>query len=366
MIDFNATVQDVEVDASGSAINITLDKIPAKSSDRGLEFTVYDNDDSKFGTVTGNLDASTKKVSFYDGNNVTTLGVIRNGTKLQVDNRWYISVHGFHRHQVPTRSGFYPYDYLRDKSGKPRYPQRSAFLGTLNGKGPSAGGTNTGKITTKLLVMDALQDFDAFPWQADWYKNEVKKALGKRFDPNYRLYYSDHGDHYIEAVEAPRSTRIVNTNGIVEQHLRDLSAWTEKGIEPPTPTRYTVEKGQVKVAASASERRGIQPVADLTTGGKKWIKVKAGKPATFQVHIEAPPKTGFIVSTEWDFYGVGEFTQKSFGKIRRVVDTEVTFTYNEPGVYIPAVRVASQRDGDTKTQFAQAFNLGRTRVIVTA
>lgn len=84
LIDFNATVQNAEVDASVSAINITLDKIPAKSSDHRLEFIVYGNDNSKFGTVTGKLDARTKKVSFYDGNNVTTVRVIRNGTKLKV------------------------------------------------------------------------------------------------------------------------------------------------------------------------------------------------------------------------------------------------------------------------------------------
>jgi hypothetical protein len=41
-----------------------------------------------------------------------------------------------------------------------------------------------------------------------------------------------------------------------------------------------------------------------------------------------------------------------------------THAFSEPGTYFPALRVASQREGDAGTPFARSLNLSRVRVVV--
>ena len=41
-----------------------------------------------------------------------------------------------------------------------------------------------------------------------------------------------------------------------------------------------------------------------------------------------------------------------------------THAFSKPGTYFPALRVASQREGDPNTPFARALNLSRVRVVV--
>ncbi|KAH6988578.1 hypothetical protein EDB80DRAFT_865564 [Ilyonectria destructans] len=363
LVDFNVTVREVHLGADGVPVQITIDEVPSDINVNGLEFTVVSGDGST-GSFTAYLVSSTNTVVIDIGQNATTLATLSPGTQLLVDNRWFLAVHGFHRHQVPTRSGFYGYDYLRDENGDPIYPQRDVLVGTSISEGASGGGTHTGNITAKTIVMDNLHDFDAFPWHADWYRSQVKNALRRRFDDNYRLHYSDNADHSMGSVTGELQTRLVDFTGLYEQHLRDLSAWVENGIEPPEQTRYKVEDGQVEVPQTAAERRGIQPVVDLTVSSGNRTEVSVGNVVTFKLHVEVPQGTGKVVSTEWDFYGVGDFVVKEFGKIRSTVDITLEFTYDTPGTYLPAVRVASQREGDAETQFARALNLGRVRVVV--
>ena len=72
--------------------------------------------------------------------------------------------------------------------------QRRVFAAPIFAESASGGGTNTENITGKMIVMDTLMDSKAFPWQADWYRTQVKKSLGNQFNDQYRLYYSDHAD----------------------------------------------------------------------------------------------------------------------------------------------------------------------------
>ncbi|KAJ4159612.1 hypothetical protein NW765_013601 [Fusarium oxysporum] len=212
--------------------------------------------------------------------------------------------------------------------------------------------------------MDALQDFDALPWQATWYRAQVQKALGRRFNDNYRLHYVANADHFIDPVPQDQLTRIVAYSPAYQQHLRDLSVWVEKGQQPPDGTSFTVNNGQVKVPASAAQRKSIQPVVDLRVNGKERVTTKAGRRLSFSAYIEVPPKTGFVTSVEWDFDGTGKFIKGSLGTLQTVVDVKASHTYWKEGTYYPSVRVTSHRDGSTKDKFAQVANLGRMRVIV--
>lgn len=62
--------------------------------------------------------------------------------------------------------------------------------------------------------------------------------------------------------------------------------------------------------------------------------------------------------------GTDHFTASPFGSRSQTVEVSVPFIYTTPGTYFPALRVPSQREGDTSTPFAKVQNLGRVRVVV--
>ncbi|KAL5334202.1 hypothetical protein BJX70DRAFT_405570 [Aspergillus crustosus] len=363
LVEFNVTVEEVQLGDDGVPVGITLSSIPEESPDE-LEFSIQIEGED-VGSFTGLIDKEDRSVYIYSDNNAAILANLAEGVQLQADNRWYLAIHGFHRHQVPPLAdGYYGYNYLRDDAGEPIYPQRETFLAPTIAAGASGGGTHTGNITGKLIVMDNLADFDAFPWHADWYRSQVQTALGDRLEDNYRLYYNEHADHSMGPVAQQLQTRIVDFTGLYEQLLRDLATWAEEDVAPPKQTKYDVQNGQVVVPLTAAERWGIQPVVELTVDGGNRTEVNTGENVVFSVKTEMPPGAGKVVSIEWDFTGTGEFVEVDCGKPSESVGTQVSHTYATAGTYLPAVRVASHRDGDADSPFARALNLGRVRVEV--
>jgi hypothetical protein len=366
LVEYNDSVQSVELGADGVPVAITLGKTPEGSS-IGLEFTIFDKGyGHKLGSFTGTFDETDRSVFIHSDSNATVLAYLSEGVQLRIDNRWYLAVHTYHRHQVPpVEDGYYGYDYLRDTKGKPLYPQRDIFIAPTNSIGASGGGTHTGEIKAKLIVMDNLLDSGAFPWHADWYKRQVRAALGDRkFTKNYRLYFNERADHFMGPVATASQTRIVDFTGLYEQLLRDLSDWVERGRGPPLQTQYKVNDGQVIVPAPASKRGGIQPAVVLTVDAANRTDINTGDSVALRVTAEVPPDAGEIVSVEWDFYGTGEFVTLDVGKPSKKLSSVIKHVYNTTGTYFPAVRVASHRDGDMHTPFARALNLGRARVVV--
>ncbi|GAA2132809.1 PKD domain-containing protein [Actinomadura napierensis] len=349
----------VERDAHDVPTKLTLSSAPADPNKTGFDFTAYRADGSAIGALTGSLDPATKTFTIGAGNSSETLDAVSAGGKLRIDNRWNLALLTYHRHQVPARPGFSAWDQFRDSAGEPIYPQRAIEVGPVISGEVSGGGTHTGKITGKVIEVANLLDTDAFPWDADWYAQQVKQALGSRYDDEFRVWYNDNADHI-----GAHETNLLDYTGILQQALRDVSAWAEKGVPPPRSTRYSVAGGQVTVPATAAQRHGIQPVVDLTANGRRRIDVPAGKPVTFTATIQAAPGTGKIVSTGWDFTGTGTFTSSAFGRPRTDVRVRQTYTYRKPGTYYSALRATAQRDGDTATPFATIPNLGRVRVVV--
>ncbi|MDD9969631.1 MAG: hypothetical protein OXR73_25525 [Myxococcales bacterium] len=245
------------------------------------------------------------------------------------------------------------------------YPQRPAQVGdryTEGGGFPRMDGHFHGK----MIVVQALMDEAAYPWQADWYRSRVKRALGDRFDDRYRLYFIDHTMHTGPA-KGPDTTRIVSYVGVLQQALRDVSAWVEQGTRPPASTRYELVDGQIVLLPGAAERRGLQPVVNLTANGGARADVGVGEQVEFAAIAEVPPEAGYIVAAKWDFEGTGDYPVAETFDSSRVsahVTMAATYSFSTPGTYFPAVRVTSQRDGDTKTRYARVHNLGRVRVVV--
>lgn len=367
LIEFNATIIEVNRGSENIPLDIVLSASPSAAPRRNwYDVTIQSecNGVKTGGAFTGHMDPDSGKVTIYSGYNSTVLNCLRKGVEVHVDNRWYLALHTFHRHEIPTSEGYYVFDYLRNADGKPRYPQRSVLAAPSFAESASGGGTNTGNITGKMIVMDNLMDNKAFPWEADWYRAQVQKSLGTQFNNQYRLYYSDNADHEMGPVEEAVKYRLIDFTGLFEQHLRDLSAWVENGIEPPSATTYKIQNGQVKVPNSAFQRGGIQPVAQLKVQNGTRAEVDVGSPVTLQAFIEVPRNVGKIVSVEWDLYGNASFVPVEFGAPSTMVNVNVTHTYRAPGIYIPSVRVASQRSEVIGSSYFLSYNLGRARVVV--
>jgi hypothetical protein len=237
------------------------------------------------------------------------------------------------------------------------------ILGPIFTKNAS-GALPQGKFDGKMIVVESLWDREALPWQADWYRDKVRANLGARTDDNFRLWYVDRALHGFD-IKQEDETQTISYLPVLQQALRDVAAWTEKGIAPPATTNYRFDDGQIRVAATAKERLGVQPVVTVKANGGEIAKVKVGQAVNFAGTIEVPPGTGYVVKAEWDFDGKGAYPVSSpiSGK-HAATEVKTTHSFAKPGTYFTALRVYSQRDGDKETPFARIRNLGRVRVVV--
>ncbi len=282
--------------------------------------------------------------------------------EVQVDNSNFLALETYHWHQVPDAS-FTVWDQFRSADGKPLYPQRPFLMGPAFMKA-SFGPMQTGVFEGKMIILSSLWDREALPWQADWYAGRIKANFGAVADQHVRLWYTDYAQHGDQPlIEDP--TRTVTYNGELQQALRDISDWVEKGIAPPASTNYRIEDGQVIIPATAAERRGIQPVVTLTANGGERADIRAGQSATLIGTIAAPPGGGAVVSAAWDFDGTGKFpTSSVVAPGARSAVVKLARRFDQPGTWFVTLRGTAQRGGDARTPYAQLQNLGRVRVVV--
>jgi hypothetical protein len=305
-------------------------------------------------------------VSIGYGQGFQALADVQPGDQIEVDNSIYLAVQTYHRHQVPPPD-YYVYDQYRDDSGNPLYPQRQLDITKLFNQA----GMMSGKFKGKMIVVESLMDEIAFPWQADWYRSRVKAALGDTFEDNYRLWYVEKAMHTPphetnSELRPAISTRVIDYGSVLQQALRDLSAWVERGVAPPASTDYQVDDGQIQVPPTAAARKGVQSVVVANANGGVRADVRVGENVSFSAVVETPPNTGSVVGVEWDFEGTGEFPVASELKDTKLTHVEVKtiYAFTKPGTYFPSVRASSHRTGDAKTPYARIENLGRVRVVV--
>jgi hypothetical protein len=366
LIDATPTITQVKADANGTPASFTLSALPSLTSTLGLDFTLLAADGTtRVGSVIGTLDPASGVFTLGSGNSAAVLTALTTGARVQVDNRWFVALPSYYRHQVPPADqGYTTYDVLRGPDGQAHYPQRPLLIGPMIARSTTGGGTFTGKVNGKVIVVDTLVDSDAYPWHAGWYAERVRTALGDQaFDTTFRVYYNDNADHLEGPVTGVKANRIVSYDPIVEQALRDVAAWAERGVTPPRSTRYDLTDGQITVPARASDRRGIQPVVHLTTGGSDRVTVKAGQKVVFSAKAQTPPGTGVIVSAAWDFTGSGAFTPVTLGRPGSSLTISGSHRYAKPGTYYVSLKVASSRQGGADP-FARVENLDRVRVVV--
>ncbi|WP_051499779.1 hypothetical protein [Nocardia sp. BMG51109] len=360
-VDQLATVTQVERDAQDNPTRLLLDAAPANPRSTPLDIALSAPDGATGGTVSGTVDPATRTITLTPGTAPEVLQSLDAGATVRIDNRWPLALTAYPRHQVPPTPGFAAFDQYRGPDGQPLHPQRPIPMGPAISTAVSGGGTHTGHINGKVIAVCNLLDSDAFPWDGDWYRGRVRHALGGTADDSFRLWYNDNADH----IAPGRTDRLVDYTGILQQALRDVSAWAETGSPPAPSTNYQVHDNQITVPAAADERHGIQPVVDLTADGTDHLEVPAGTSVTLHATIRTPPGTGPIVRTDWNPTGTGEFvTEPLPGPPADTLEATHTVTYDTPGTYFPELRATAQRDGDPNTPYATVHNLGRVRITV--
>ena len=269
----------------------------------------------------------------------------------------------YHRHQVPDAS-YKVWDQFRNADGTPKYPQEPFLIGPMFVK-DTGGSVQTGKWTGKMIVVESLWDREALPWQADWYRGLVRGHQGDAADSNFRLWYTDHALHGDDPRLAKQeASRIVSYIPVLNQALRDLADWVEKGIAPSPSSSYTVNDGQVRVAPTAAARFGVQPVVTLKVNGGKRVDIKAGQSVRFTGTIAAPKGTGEIVWAGWDVAGTGDFAAAKLPKGKTKVKVSLSHRFNTPGTYFVGLKGASHRTGSMTSPHTRIENLDRVRVVV--
>jgi hypothetical protein len=220
-----------------------------------------------------------------------------------------------------------------------------------------------------MIMVESMVDEYANPVHADWYHTKIKEFLGPHFDDDYRLWYTDNAMHSPSGpAPGPDRTRIISYTGLLEQALRDLSAWVEKGVTPPPSTSYKVVDCQIQLPLTAAERKGIQPVVMLSANGHVRADTTVGQPVTLSGVVELPPNTGKVVRAQWDFEGLGDYPVHGEIKLTDATGSRATattsYSFSKPGTYFATLRVASQRQPDG-TPYAEVENLARVRIVVT-
>jgi hypothetical protein len=283
------------------------------------------------------------------------------GDRVRIDNSWALALQTYHRHQVPPTSEYYGWNQFRGADGAPTYPQRDVLIGPT-GTANAAGSVLTGRIHGKVLVLAALMDIDAYPWQADWYRGLVKSAAGSAFDDSFALWFVDRA-HHENPLTPLQHTQVASFSGALQQALRDLAAWVETGRKP-SETAYEIADAQVIVPAGAAERGGVQPVVELRANGGACAEVRVGEPVNLAGRIAAPPGAGKVVSAQWDFEGTGTSTPADIGEPAETIALSAVHQYAAPGTYFAVLKGAAQREGDAGSPYGRVLNLARVRIFV--
>ncbi|WP_179475754.1 Tat pathway signal sequence domain protein [Mycolicibacterium vinylchloridicum] len=358
-IEQTVKVAGIEQDLQAGCTRITIDSTVASPAGAPLNATIYEHDGVTVrATFTGMVDAESN-IIVSEVLSQSILDAIERGAPLRLDNRTYLAMCAYPRHQVPVRAGFTAYEQYRRPGGTPLYPQRPVLVGPVISESVSEGGRHTGKINGKMIVVSMALDADAFPWHGDWYSEQVREALREAYDDQFRHWYVDNADHNAPA----RTERLIDYTGILQQALRDVSAWVEQGIAPAPSTHHSVEGGQLSLP-SAATRGGIQPVVDLTADGANRAEVTVGQSVRLQASAEVPHGTGAITEISWDTDTSGNTVTEIVSEPRSALHAETTISYDKPGTYYPQIRVTVHRDPARDRRFAAIQNMARVRVVV--
>lgn len=369
LVDHFATITAIRRDSNGIPTSVVLDSSPHLGAIGaiGLENWLYaaDGETRIPGLLLGENADGTTELALKSGNDPALLKALSVGRKLRINNRLVLSLAFYHRHSIPASREFPSYEQYRRSDGTPIYPQRGFSAARWSMLRTSGGGMQTGRITCKTIVVGNLLDISAYPVNATGYAARVRRELGdKKFADTFRLWFNDNANHIDRPPDGPNLPRLVTYVPILYQALRDLSAWVEHGVVPPSSTRYNLSAAQISLPEKAELRGGVQPVVHLEVNGKKEIEVLAGNPVTFRGVIGVPPRTGKVVGVEWYLGDTPvSFTPSEFAASAPGATVSRTYAFPERGTYLVTLRAKSQRNGSVGDP-ATLENIDRVRVVV--
>lgn len=293
-----------------------------------------------------------------DGN--AKLADVEPGDRAEVDNDAYLAYCYWYRHHVIA--GEKGFDQVL-VDGRPMFPQRPRI--TL----PTPfGGAYSASFEGKLIWMQHTHDTSLWPDQAILYAEGVARY---GTPDNFRLQWVENAEHipprFLPSSIFPTPTsRLIDYSGLVEQGLADLIAWVERGVAPPG-SQHEYIGGKLILSHDPAERGGIQPLVVATADGALRADVKVGEPVRLECSAVMPQGCGSIVKAQWDFDGTGRFSfaHDDISGSDDAVTLETTHSFDAPGTYFAAVRVAGHREGDVNAVTRLLYNLARVRIVVT-
>lgn len=293
--------------------------------------------------------------------NILRFKDVEPGDTVEVSNRAFLAFCYSYRHHISDDPVF---DFLR-LDGTPIYPQH-----TLPLQSPLMGVPYSGQYDGKVLWIHHTHDSSLWPPQGIVYERAVHMSQGpEKAKENFRLQWTDNAEHIGPMMLPSQPGRATNTwlieyFPIIEQGLKDLCAWAEKGIAP-NGSNYEYKDGRVYLPDTAAERGGIQPVVKVKANGSLRAEIKAGQSVELEVDAAVPPGAGNIIAIQWDFDGRGLFKFKhDVDGTKNSLKLTTSQTYEEPGTYFATAKVLSHREGDVNAQSCRIENLASARIIV--
>ncbi|KRG76425.1 hypothetical protein ABB28_02995 [Stenotrophomonas chelatiphaga] len=365
---YDSVLKSVQPGNGDGVFEVQVEQAPPESAFFPVELTVLKKDGTQAGRILTMYDRVNRSFRIETAGHPSLAEALLVGARVRLDNSWPLAATTYHRHQVPESSDFTAWNILRDSRGQPRYPQRTPVLASGIAQSVTGGSTYSGDLRFKAIIVSNLLDVDAFPWHGAWYHDRVKSTLGARADQMSRLWLNDNADHLDGQVIASGSAdaqrlRLINYTGIVQQAVRDVSAWAEKGTPPAKSTAYRFSKGQMSVPANASAKGGIQPVVTLSLRGARQARVRTGTPVELRVQARVPAGAGNVIAVEWSDTGDHQLVSDRVAPAQKRITAVRTVTFDKPGTYYPAVMVTSTRLGND-SRFGRVSNLARVRVVV--
>jgi hypothetical protein len=380
-VDGVATVASIARDAQGVPTAVTFDPatVPALGSigAAGLQFYVYGPDGvtrvtgGEAYSLAGKLEGNTLKLD-EGKSNPALLAALAVGGKVRINNRFLLAAMFYPRHSILPDNPAYN-QYL-NADGTPKYVQRAPTgpipVPYVNNLRSAGGRLETGHLKVKTIVIENLADGASYPYVGGLYAEKVHKAMGRKADEMFRLYYQENSGHgaFLMAAPGKLGVSVASVGGILHQALLDLADWAERGIAPLPSTPYHRDPmNQVVVPAKASGRFGHQPVVHLTANGGERAEVAAGAEVVLSALIEMPPRAGQIVQYDW-YLGGSDYTFEPATKLPRPqarLTLKRTVSFPKPGEYVVTLRTAGQRDGlGDASGTTPLINLDRVRVVV--
>ncbi|KSU54830.1 hypothetical protein SAMN05216418_1807 [Microbacterium enclense] len=232
----------------------------------------------------------------------------------------------WHRHRnFDPKLGLFMYDHLN----------RFAKAGPVE-----SSSRWTGDIQRKGMLVQNMQDGGAIYVTAEWYKRQVA-AAGKSDD--FRVYVQEAAGHLDGPISSGGDVPYL---GLLEQALRDLSAWVEEDKQPAPSTVYDFPNNQI-VLKEGKGRLGLQPTITVSANGGKRAEVAQGDRVRFNAKIEPAVAGDVVTRVEWN-PGTPDapwtdvaFTAKRDGSVAIRRDE----SFQAVGTYFPAFRVTAYRNG---------------------